>query len=181
MFHSTAVLRHSAVVRLPFVGCAAPSWRPLRWPPRQAAMIAPGGCLGVEAEPGPGAGGPGAQLDREVGEKHQLVGCPVGVAGHQLIQDRAVRLGDLMVQQRGGGDHQHTGPVVIAGRVKAQAEVAVRHPAGLHHFAVRVTAELLHWPRFLGWWGGWGTRLPGRPAAVLAGALPPRPRPSVTM
>ena len=72
------------------------------------------------------------------------------MAGHKLVQQGAVRLGDAGVQQRGGRDHQHLGRLGRAGEVKAQAEVAVRHPAGHQDLAVGVRAELRHWPR--SWW-----------------------------
>jgi hypothetical protein len=59
------------------------------------------------------------------------------------------------VQQRGGGDHQHaSGLGVVDGWVEQQAEVAVRHPAGLQDLAVRVCAELRHRPRSCYWWMG---------------------------
>jgi hypothetical protein len=95
-----------------------------------------GCCLRVQAEPGPGAGGPGAQFDREVGEKHQLVGCPDEVAGHQLIQDRAIRLRHGRMQQRSRADDQHAGRLGLVGRIEAEAEVAVRHPAQFQDLAV---------------------------------------------
>jgi hypothetical protein len=76
-------------------------------------------------------------------QEHELVGYPVGVAGHQLIQHGAVRLRDCRVQQRGRRHHQHLGGFG-SGWVQAQAEVAVRHPAGLQDLAVGVGAELCH-------------------------------------
>jgi hypothetical protein len=105
-----------------------------------------GGRLRVDPDLGPGVGEPAAQLHGEVGKEHQLAGCPVGVAGDQLIQHRPVRLRDAGVQQRGWLHHQHTGRLVVAEWVQAQAEVAVRHPAGLRDLAVGVGAELRHWP-----------------------------------
>jgi hypothetical protein len=66
------------------------------------------------------------------------------VARQQLVQHGAVRLRHNRMQQRGGGDHQHTGRPRVVVRVEAQAEVAVRDPAGLQDLAVRVGAELRH-------------------------------------
>src|SRR5688572_16456605 len=60
------------------------------------------------------------------------------------------------MEQRGGGDHQHTGRLVVVVRVEAQAEVAVGHPAGLQDLAVGVCAELRHWSRSCCWWMGVG-------------------------
>jgi len=105
-------------------------------------------------------GGPGAQLHGEVRNEHQLVRCPVGVAGHQLIQQRAVRLRHGGMQQRGGGDHQYTEALDVVS--KEQAEVAVRHPARLQDLAEGVGAELRHWPRSRCWWMGGAA---GYPAA----------------
>ena len=48
-----------------------------------------GDLIRIDAELGPGVGGPGAQLYGQVGHEHQLMGCPVGVAGHQLEIGRA--------------------------------------------------------------------------------------------
>jgi hypothetical protein len=64
----------------------------------------------------------------------------VGVAGQERIQHGAARLQHDWMQQRGRGDHQHTGRVAVVGRV----EVAVRQPAGLQDLAVGVGAELRH-------------------------------------
>jgi hypothetical protein len=50
--------------------------------------------------------------------------------------------------------------VLVAGWVQQQAEVAVRHPAGLQDLAVGVGAELCTGP-LLVLVDGWGTRLPG--------------------
>jgi hypothetical protein len=49
---------------------------------------------GVDPDLGPGVGGPGAQFHGQVGHEHQLLWLPVGVAGHQLVQQGAVWLGD---------------------------------------------------------------------------------------
>jgi hypothetical protein len=67
-------------------------------------------------------------------------------AGQQLIQHGAVRLRHNRTQQRSRGDNQHLGSLGVLGRVKQQAEVAVRRPAGLQDLAVRVGAELRHCP-----------------------------------
>ena len=61
---------------------------------------------------------------------NQLVGRPVGVAGHKLVQQGAAWLGDAGVQQRGRRHYQHTAGALVAGWVQEQAEVAVRHPTG---------------------------------------------------
>ena len=45
----------------------------------------------------------------------QLVGGPVGVAGHKLVQQGAAWLGDAGVQQRGRRHHQHTAGALVAG------------------------------------------------------------------
>jgi hypothetical protein len=76
-----------------------------------------GDRLRVDADRGPGAVGPGAQLHRQVGQEDQLVGCPIGVAGHKLIQHAAVRLRHGGLQQRGRGDHQHPDRLAAADRV----------------------------------------------------------------
>jgi hypothetical protein len=73
--------------------------------------------------------------------------------GHKLEQHGAVRLRHGRMQQRMRGDHQHIGRLVVAGRVQAQAEVAVRHPPAHQDLAVRVCAELRHWPRSLSGYG----------------------------
>jgi hypothetical protein len=64
------------------------------------------------------------------------------------------------MQQGGRGDHQHTGRVIVAGWVQAQAEVAVRYPAGFQDLTVGVRAELRHWPAPAagGWVGHQATR-----------------------
>ena len=81
--------------------------------------------------------------------------------GHKLVQHGAVRLWHGGMQQCGGGDHQYTRRLGVVGRVNVQAEVAVRHPAGLQDLAVRVGAKLRHSPYSCCWWMV-GTRLPGR-------------------
>jgi hypothetical protein len=48
------------------------------------------------------------------------------------------------MQQRGGGDHQHPGRLGVVGRVQAQTEVAVRHPAGHKDLPESIGAELCH-------------------------------------
>jgi hypothetical protein len=65
-----------------------------------------GDLVGVDADLGPGALGPGAQLNGQVGDKHQLTGLSFGVAGEQLVDQAAGRLGDSGVQQSGRGDDQ---------------------------------------------------------------------------
>jgi hypothetical protein len=74
----------------------------------------------------------------------QLVGRPVGVAGHKLVQQRAAWLGDAGVQQRGRRHHQHTAGALVAGWVQEQAEVAVRHPTGHKDLVERIGAKLRH-------------------------------------
>jgi hypothetical protein len=102
----------------------------------------------------------------------QLVGRPVGVAGHQLVQQGAAWLGDAGVQQRGRRHHQHPAGALVAGWVQQQAEVAVRHPAGLQDLAVGIGAELCHWPApAAGWVGHQATRPTRR-----AGGAPSRLR-----
>jgi hypothetical protein len=91
--------------------------------PQQVTALPPGhhcagGRLRVDSHLDPGVGRPGAQLYGEVGEEHQLAGCPVGVAGQQLVQHGAVRLGDSRVQQGGRRQHQHAGWLGLAGRVQ---------------------------------------------------------------
>jgi hypothetical protein len=76
----------------------------------------------------------------------QLVGRPVGVAGHKLVQQGAAWLGDPGVQQRGRRHHQHTAGALVAGWVQEQAEVAVRHAAGFQGLTVGVSTELPHRP-----------------------------------
>ena len=91
---------------------------------------------------------PGAQLDGEIGQKHQIPRRPVGMAGHQLVQQLAVRLGDLLVQQRGGSDHQHAaglGCELDERLIQQDSQVAVVDPAGLELLAVSVGAKLGHW------------------------------------
>ena len=65
-----------------------------------------GDLVGVDADLGSGVLGPGAQLTGEVGDKHQLTGLPLGVAGEQLVDQAAGWLGTTRVQQRGRGDDQ---------------------------------------------------------------------------
>jgi hypothetical protein len=78
----------------------------------QARQVAACGSI---PDLGPGVGGPGAQFHGQVGHEHQLLWLPVGVAGHQLVQQGAVWLGDGRVQQRGRGHHQHPAGVLVAG------------------------------------------------------------------
>jgi hypothetical protein len=105
------------------------------------------GGLGTDADGGPGLLWPGPQLDGEVGQEHQLLWCPLGVAGQQVVQHPAVRLGDLAVQQGGGGDHQHTtglGRSLGQRLIQQDAQVAVGDPAGLQVLAVAVGAKRQH-------------------------------------
>ena len=97
---------------------------------------------------GPGVVGPGAQLTGQVGHKHQLTGLPLGVAGEQLVDQAAGRLGNPRVQQRGRGDDQDGAGLGLAGGSwrQQQAEVAVGDPARLQDLAERVRAELVHCP-----------------------------------
>jgi hypothetical protein len=92
------------------------------------------------------------------------------VAGQQLVQHGAVRLRHDRIQQRGGGDHQHTGRLGAGGWVQVQAEAAVRHPAGLQALAVGVDAGL---PTglLLVLADGWGHQATRPRAAVLGSAL----------
>jgi hypothetical protein len=139
-----------------------PSRRPSRSPRCQPATTAPAAAWGSIPTLAQVSAGQ-AQLHGEVGHKHQLAGRPVGVAGHQLIQQRPVRLRDPRMQQRGRRDHQHTGRLgVVVGWVQAQAEVAVRHPAGHQDLAVGVGAELCHWPCPCCWWMGGAPGYPAR-------------------
>jgi hypothetical protein len=101
----------------------------------------------------------------------QLVGRPVGVAGHKLVQQGAVWLGDAGVPQRVRRHHQHPAGMLVAGWVQQQAEVAVRHPAGHKDLAVGIGAELCHWPAPAGWVGHQATRPTRR-----AGGAPSRLR-----
>jgi hypothetical protein len=109
-------------------------------------------CLGdhrwVDIQRGPGAVGPGAQLAGEVGQERKLAELPVGMAGDQLVEQAAGRLGDAGVEQRGRGDNQDAAGLGLAGRGwgQQQAEVAVGNPAGLQGLAERVGAELVHLP-----------------------------------
>src|SRR6266545_497909 len=107
------------------------------------------GGLGADAKRGPGLLWPGAQFDGEVGQEHQLPRCPVGVAGDQLVQHLAVRLGDLVIQEGGGGDHQHAaglGCDLGQRLIQQDAEVAVGDPAGLELLTVGVWAKPSHPP-----------------------------------
>ena len=52
-----------------------------------------GDLVGVHADRRSGVLGPGAQLHREVGDKHQLTGLAFGVPGEQLVDQAAGRLG----------------------------------------------------------------------------------------
>src|SRR5215213_11653 len=89
--------------------------------------------------------GQGAQLDREVGHKHQLTRLAFGAAGEQLIDQAAGRLGNIWVQQRGRADDQDRAGLGLAcgSWRQEQAEVAVADPAGLQRLAERVRAELV--------------------------------------
>jgi hypothetical protein len=82
----------------------------------------------------------------QVRQEHQLMGGPVGVAGHKLLQQGAVRLRHDRMQQGGRGDHQHIGRLGVVGRVEAQAEGAIRHPAGLQDLPVGIGAKLRRAP-----------------------------------
>jgi hypothetical protein len=100
---------------------------PLRAP--SAAMSA--SSPRVDAEAGRASVGQARNSTVRSGRTTSSWGCPVGVAGHQLVQHGAVRLRHDWRQQRGRGDHQHTGRLgVMVDRVQVQGEVAVRYPAG---------------------------------------------------
>src|SRR6266567_4970358 len=131
------------------------------------------GGLGADPDRGPGLLGPGAQLDGEVGQKHQVPRCPVGMAGHKLVQHLAVRLANLLVQQGRGGDHQHAaglGGDLGERLIEQDAEVAVGDPAGLELLAVGVGAKPPHLHRS----SGSTFRAPGYPAAAAVPRLPRR-------
>jgi hypothetical protein len=89
-----------------------------------------GDLVRVDGDPRPGVLGPGAQLHREVGHKHQLV------------DQAARRLRNPRVQQRGRGDDQDGAGLGFAGGSwrQQQAEVAVGDPAGLQGLAEGVGA-----------------------------------------
>jgi hypothetical protein len=114
-----------------------------------------GDLLRVDTDLGPGVMGPGAQLTGEVGHKHQLPGLAFGMAGEQLIDQAASRLGNSRVQQRGRGDDQNGAGLELASGSwrQQQAEVAVGDPARLQDFPECVPAELVHCrtPAFLTW------------------------------
>jgi hypothetical protein len=105
-----------------------------------------GDLVGLHADRRPDVGGPGAQLYREVGHKHQLTRLAFGVAGEQLIDQAAGRLGDTGVQQRWRGDDQDGAGLGFAGGRwgQEQAEVAVAYSARLEEFAEGVGAKLVH-------------------------------------
>jgi hypothetical protein len=96
----------------------------------------------------PGVLGPGAQRAGEIGQKYQLPGFPFGVAGEQLVDETAGRLGNPRMQQRGRGDDQDCAGLGFASGSwrQQQAEVAIRHPAGPQDLAEGVRAELVHCP-----------------------------------
>jgi hypothetical protein len=99
------------------------------------------GSLRADAHRGPGLLWPGPQLHGEVGQEHQVLRRPVGVAGHQVVQHPAVRLGDLAVEQGCRGDHQHAaglGRDLGERLIQQDAQVAVADPAGLQVLAVAV-------------------------------------------
>jgi hypothetical protein len=136
-----------------------PSRRPSRSPRCQPATTAAAAACGLIPTLAQVSVGQGAQFHGQVGHEHQLLWLPLGVAGHQFVQQGAVWLGDAGVQQRGRGHHQHPADVLVAGWVQHQAEVAVRHPAELQDLAVGVDAELCHWPApAAGWVGHQATR-----------------------
>jgi hypothetical protein len=105
-----------------------------------------GDLVGVDADLSPSVGGPGTQLRREVGHKHQLIRQALGVAGEQRIDQVAGRLWNTWVQQRSRDDHQDGAGLGLANRSwrQQQAEVAVGHPARLQRLAERAGAELVH-------------------------------------
>ena len=74
-----------------------------------------GDLLGVDTDLRPGVLGPGAQLTGEVGHKHQLTRLSFGVAGEQLVDQAAGRLGNTRMQQRGWGDDQDGAGLAFAG------------------------------------------------------------------
>jgi hypothetical protein len=91
-------------MRAPRSSPAAPTPRPPRRSAHQTAgpgvAVLPaaddraGGRLRVDPDLGPGVKGPGTQLHGEVGQEHQIVGRPVGMAGHQLVQPRCRPAGE---------------------------------------------------------------------------------------
>ena len=66
------------------------------------------------------------------------------MASDKPVQHGAVRLRHGRMQQGGRRYHQHTGRLGVVGRVEAQAEVAVRHPAGHKDLAERIGAKPRH-------------------------------------
>jgi hypothetical protein len=69
------------------------------------------------------------------------------MAGQQVVQHLPVRLGDLAVQQGGGGDHEHAAELGCGlgqGLVEQDTEVAVADPAGLESLTKGVGAKTSH-------------------------------------
>jgi hypothetical protein len=77
------------------------------------------------------------------------------VAGEQLVDQAAGRLGDPRVQQRGRGEDQDGAGLGFAGGSwrQQQAEVTVGDPARLQDLPERIWAKLVHCPApaFLAW------------------------------
>jgi len=82
------------------------------------------------------------------------------VAGEQLVDQAAGRLGDPRAQQRGRGDDHDGAGLGFAGGSwrQQQAEVAVADPARLQDLPERIRAKLVHCPTpaFLAWMLGEG-------------------------
>jgi hypothetical protein len=75
-----------------------------------------GDLVGVDADLGPGVLGPGAQLTGQVGDKHQVTGVALRVAGEQLIDQATGRLGNPGVQQGTGADDEDGAGLGFASR-----------------------------------------------------------------
>jgi hypothetical protein len=139
------------------------------WPARQPSTTASNAASGLTPTVVQVCCGQ-AQLGGEVGQEHQVLWCPVGMAGP--LVNLPVRLGDLVVQQGGGGDHQYAaglGRDLGERLIEQDAEVAVGDPAGLELLAVGVGTKPPHLYSSFGI-GTPGTRLPGR-----CGAVPTQP------
>ena len=78
------------------------------------------------------------------GDSDLAVAREGNLTGQQLVQKGAIRLRHHRIQQHRRGHHQHPSRPRAAGRVQAQAEVAVRHPAGHKDLAERIGAKPRH-------------------------------------
>jgi hypothetical protein len=166
----THIAHRRAAERAGLLGAQPAKLQALDVPGAPAVHHRQQGRLGADPHLSPGLLWPGAQLDGQVGQEHQVPWGAVGMAGEQVVQHLAVRLRDLAVEQGGGGDYQHPAGLrrqLGQGLVQQDAQVTVINPAGVELLAVGVGAKPTH-QRSLIRASPSPNRLPGRSPRVCS-------------